>query len=56
MDITILGYKFNVEIMILIGIIYLILVTNTFCSCCNGPKIFETMKTIAQTVVDKQRS
>lgn len=35
MDISIFGYKLNVEILILIGIIYLILVGHTFCGCCN---------------------
>jgi hypothetical protein len=35
MDITILGYKFNVEILILIGVVYLILVGHMFCGCCN---------------------
>jgi hypothetical protein len=54
MDITILGYKLNVELLILIGIIYLILVTNTFCSCCNMPKLFESMKTMAKNLGDKQ--
>ena len=35
MDISILGYKFNVEILILIGVIYLIMVGHLFCGCCN---------------------
>ena len=35
MGISILGYKFSVEILILIGVIYLILVGHTFCGCCN---------------------
>jgi hypothetical protein len=35
MNISILGYKLNLEILILIGIIYLILVGHTFCGCCN---------------------
>ena len=35
MDIAIFGYKFNVEILILIGVVYLILVGHTFCGCCN---------------------
>jgi hypothetical protein len=47
MDITILNYKVSVEILILICVIYLILVTNTFCSCCNMPKILETMQTLS---------
>ncbi len=35
MDISIFGYKFNVEILILIGVVYLILVGHMFCGCCN---------------------
>ena len=41
MDITIFGYKINVEIIILICVIYLILVGHTFCSCCNYNNIME---------------
>jgi len=35
MDISILGFKINLEILILIGVVYLILVGHTVCSCCN---------------------
>ena len=37
MDISVFGYKFklNIGILILIGIIYLILVSHTLCGCCN---------------------
>jgi hypothetical protein len=35
MDISIFGYKFNLEVLILIGVIYLILVGHTVCGCCN---------------------
>ena len=35
MDISILGYKFNLEILILIGVVYLILVGHMFCGCCH---------------------
>jgi len=35
MDISILGFKINLEILILIGVIYLILVGHTLCSCCS---------------------
>jgi hypothetical protein len=35
MDISILGYKINLEVLILIGVIYLILVGHTFCGCCS---------------------
>ncbi len=41
MDITILGYKFNLEVLILIGVIYLILVGHTIGGCCNMPLIME---------------
>ena len=35
MNISIFGYKINLEILILIGIIYLILIGHTFCGCLN---------------------
>jgi hypothetical protein len=35
MDLSIFGYKLNLEILILIGIIYLILVGHTLCGCSN---------------------
>ena len=35
MDISIFGYKLNLEILILIGIVYLILVGHMFCGCCH---------------------
>lgn len=35
MNISIFGYKLNLEILILIGVIYLILVGHTLCGCCN---------------------
>ena len=33
MDISIFGYKLNLEVLILIGVVYLILVGHTFCGC-----------------------
>jgi hypothetical protein len=33
MEISILGFKLNLEVLILIGIVYLILVIHTFCGC-----------------------
>lgn len=47
MEIAILGYRINLEILILIGVIYLILVVNTVCTCSNVPKVMETMKGMA---------
>ena len=35
MDISVFGFKLNIEILILIGVIYLILVGHTLCGCCN---------------------
>jgi hypothetical protein len=35
MDISILGFKLNLEVLILIGVVYLILVGHMFCGCCN---------------------
>ena len=34
MDLVIFGFKFNLEVLILIGVIYLILVGHLFCGCC----------------------
>ena len=44
MDISILGYKLNLEVLILFGIIYLILVVHTVCSTCNVMGIMESMR------------
>jgi hypothetical protein len=35
MDISLLGLKLNLEVLILIGIVYLIMATHTVCGCCN---------------------
>jgi hypothetical protein len=34
MDLSLFGFKINLEILILIGIIYLITIIHTFCGCC----------------------
>ncbi len=54
MEISIFGYKISLEILILIGVIYLILVGHTFCSCCNMRGIMEGMETIAKDVISKK--
>lgn len=46
MDITLFGFKMNLEILILIGVIYLILVAHTVGGCCNMPLIMEGLKTM----------
>ncbi len=43
MDITIFGFKINLEMLILIGVIYLILVLHTIGGCCNMPLIVEKL-------------
>ena len=43
MDITIFGFKINVEMLILIGVVYLILVVHTIGGCCNMPRIVEKL-------------
>jgi len=48
MDISLLGFKVSVEVLILIGIIYLILVGHTIGGCCNTPAIVEGLKNISR--------
>ena len=43
MDISIFGYKIGLEILILMGIIYLILASHTLCGCCNFYSLIEGM-------------
>jgi hypothetical protein len=44
MDISILGLKLNIELLILIGVIYLILVGHTVGGCCNFHGLIEGMQ------------
>lgn len=41
MDLAIFGFKLNLEVLILIGIVYLILCVNTLAGCCNVRGIAE---------------
>jgi hypothetical protein len=41
MNVSLFGYNFNLEVLILIGVVYLILVGHTICSTCNVHKIME---------------
>jgi len=50
MDINVLGYKLNVEILILIGVIYLIMVLHTVGGCCNIPAIIEGVETMTNSM------
>ena len=54
MDITLFSFKFNLEILILIGIIYLIMVGHTVCGCCNMSRIMEGLETIDSSDVTKK--
>jgi len=54
MDISILGYKVNVEVLILIGVVYLILVGHTFCGCASYG-MMEGFDGSGNTVPDKQK-
>jgi hypothetical protein len=49
MDINILGFKISLELLILIGIIYLILATHTVCGCCNMPLIMEGLSNMTSS-------
>jgi hypothetical protein len=51
MEIKIFGYEFNLKILILIGVIYLMLVTHTVGGCCNVPRIMEGLSTMAKKQV-----
>ena len=54
MDITLFGFKFNLEILILIGVIYLIMVGHTVCGCCNMSRIMEGMEKMDSSDVTKK--
>ena len=49
MDINLFGFKLNVEILILIGIVYLILAGHTIGGCCNMPRIMEGLSDMASS-------
>jgi hypothetical protein len=51
MDILIFGYKLNLEILILIGVVYLILVGHTICGTCNVGKIMEGLTDMATSTI-----
>lgn len=51
MEISIFGFKFNLEVLILIGIIYLILVGHTVCGCCSFYRTIEGFEDKEEFVV-----
>jgi hypothetical protein len=54
MDITIFGFKLNLEILILIGVVYLIMVGHTLGGCCNMSRVMEGLETIDSSEVTKK--
>jgi hypothetical protein len=49
MEISILGYRINLEVLILIGIMYLILIYHTVCPCVNMPLLYESLTNMVTT-------
>ena len=49
MDINLFGFKFNLEILILIGVVYLIMVGHTIGGCCNMPRIMEGLSNMTSS-------
>jgi hypothetical protein len=49
MDISIFGFKLNLEILILIGVVYLILIGHTVCGCSNYG-LMESLEMMNETV------
>jgi len=41
-----INYTFSLEILLMICVVYIILVSNTFCSCCNMEKVVDTIKSL----------
>ena len=54
MNIRLFGFNLNVEILILIGIVYLIMVGHTVCGCCNMVRIMEGLENIDSSDVTKK--
>ena len=54
MDISLFGFKMNLEILILIGVIYLIMVGHTVCGCCNMSRIMEGLENIDSSDTTKK--
>lgn len=49
MELSILGYRINLEVLILIGIVYLILIYHTVCPCVNMPLLYESLTNMVTT-------
>ena len=47
MEINLFGYRISLEVLILIGVVYLIMVGHTMCGCTNMPLLVETFSDMA---------
>jgi hypothetical protein len=54
MDIEIFGYKLNLEILILMGVVYLILVVHTLFGCCNMKRVKEGLKDMVSSEAEEE--
>ena len=54
MNISLFGFNISLEILILIGIIYLIMVAHTVGGCCNINRIMEGLETIDSSDTTKK--
>jgi hypothetical protein len=52
MNITLFGIKVNLEVLILICVVYLILFTHTVCGCTNIPKAIEGIENMMENIMD----
>lgn len=56
MQLSILGFRIQLEVLILIGIIYLIFLYHTVCPCVNMPMLYESLTNMASTTGSKAGS
>jgi len=47
MEISILNYRVNLEVLILIGVVYLIFLYHTVCPCVNMPLLYESLTSMS---------
>ena len=52
MEISIFGYKISLQMLTLIGVIYLILATHTVCGCCN---FYKTIEGFEEKLAEKKK-
>ncbi len=54
MNISLFGFDISVEILILIGVIYLVMIAHTVGGCCNMNRIMEGLETIDSSDITKK--